>query len=109
LIRLSGSVYGTVFLSAERKIAELFASKLLMNIDANTLSERDISDGVCEQCNIFVGNALREASKKEAVLSISSPVSLKCNDGRLNYPDKEKHIYSLQTEYGMMKFGVIEK
>ncbi|MEA1884920.1 MAG: ATP-binding protein [Thermotogota bacterium] len=109
LIRLSGSVYATVFLSAERKTAEIFASKLLMDIDTSTLSEKDISDGVCEQCNIFVGNAMREASKKEAVLSISSPVSLKCNDGCLNYPDKEKHIYSLQTEYGMMKFGVIEK
>lgn len=109
LIRLSGSVYATVFLSAERKIAEIFASKLLMDIDSSSLSERDISDGVCEQCNIFVGNAMREASKKEAVLSISSPVSLKCNDGCLNYPDKEKYIYNLQTEYGTMKFGVIEK
>ncbi|MFP4461306.1 MAG: ATP-binding protein [Thermotogota bacterium] len=109
LIRLSGSVYATVFLSAERKMAEMFASKLLMDIETSTLDENDISDGVCEQCNIFVGNAMREASKKEAVLSISSPVSLKCNDGCLNYPDKEKHIYSLQTEYGMLKFGVIEK
>jgi len=52
---------------------------------------------------------MREASKKEAVLSISSPVSLKCNDGCLNYPDKEKHLYNLRTEYGMIKFGVIEK
>jgi len=109
LIRLSGSVYATVFLSAERRVAELFASKLLMDIDTSALSERDISDGVCEQCNIFVGNAMREASKKEAVLSISSPVSLKCNDGCLNYPDKEKHLYSLRTVYGMIKFGVIEK
>ena len=109
LIRLSGSVYATVFLSAERNIAELFASRLLMGVNTNLLSERDISDGVCEQCNIFVGNAMREASKNEAVLSISSPVSLKCNDGCLNYPDKEKHIYSVQTEYGKIRFGVIEK
>src|SRR6056297_697499 len=109
LIRLSGSVYATVFLSAERKIAEIFASNLLMDIDASKLNERDISDGVCEQCNIFVGNAMREASKKEDVLSISSPVSLICNDGCLNYPDKEKQLYSLQAEHGMLKVGVIQK
>jgi len=109
LIRLSGSVYATVFLSAEKRIAEIFASKLLMDINAKMLNERDLSDGVCEQCNIFVGNAMREASKKEAVLSISSPISLKSNDGCLNYPDKEKYVYTLQTEHGQIKFGVIEK
>ncbi|HOO33632.1 MAG TPA: ATP-binding protein [Thermotogota bacterium] len=109
LIKVSGTVYATTFLSLEEKAARAFASRIIMCDDESTMSERDIQDGVAETCNIFTGNALGEAAKEEAILAISSPVSINCEKGSMNHPDKEKYVYLINTDYGRIKFGVIEK
>jgi two-component system chemotaxis sensor kinase CheA len=109
LIKVSGTVYATTFLSLENELAKRFAARLIMCEAETDMSERDIQDGVSETCNIFIGNAMGEAAKEEAILAISSPVSINCEKGNMNYPDKEKHICTINTKYGKIKFGVIEK
>lgn len=109
MIKVSGTVYATTLLSLDEKVARAFASRLLMCEDESTLNEKDIQDGVSETCNIFTGNALGEAAKEEAILAISSPISINCDNGNMNYPDKAKFAYSIDTDYGRIKLCVIEK
>jgi len=108
-IRLSGAVYATTLLSSDNNLARFLAAKLLMKETTERISQDDMIDGVSETCNIFVGNAMRDVSKASAVVSISSPVSLNCSKGAINYPDKKNYSCRIKTDKGTLGFFVIEK